>query len=498
MCGIAVILNEINPERLNQMMMDMQHRGPDDRGTFFSDSISLGQVRLSIIDINGGHQPIFNETGDKCIIFNGEIYNFKEIRKRLEKSHNFTTNTDTEAILHLYEELGTKCLKEISGMFAFAIYDNGQIFIARDRIGIKPLYYGKTNDTNLIFASELKCLYSCQNITEFPPGYYYTSSEGFKKYYEIPFSNQADYNMDEIKNKMDELLNSAVKRRLISDVPVGVFLSGGLDSSIITAIMRKHQDEIYSFAVGTENSEDLQAASRVAKYLGTKHFEYIYTTDQMIKDLPKIIYYLESFDAPLVRSAIPNYYVAKLAQKHGVKVILTGEGADELFGGYHYLKHLVSADDLFKEIKNIINRLHNTNLQRTDRMSMAASVETRVPYLDIDVIEYSLTIPNELKLSDNSKMEKHLLRVSFENYLPSYITWRPKKKFSDGAGSMYLLEKISESFIDDYTYNIETQDIPFQIRSKEELYYYYIFRKFYKNLDPEKVIGRTYEYEKAL
>lgn len=493
MCGIAIILGEKNPDKIHEMMDKMKHRGPDEDGVFFSDNISMGHVRLSIIDLKTGKQPIFNETKDKCIILNGEIYNFKILFDRLQGKHIFNTKTDTEVILHLYEEYGTGCVDFLEGMFCFAVYDNGEIFIARDRIGIKPLYYGYQGK-NIYFASEYKALNDCVSIEEFPPGYIYTSKNGFSKYYSLPEMSDRNINLniEIIKEKINLELTKAVEKRMVSDVPVGVFLSGGLDSSIIAAIMKRFSDSLYTFATGIKDSPDLLAARKIADFLGTKHYEYVYDEKEMLKSLPEVIYHLESFDAPLVRSSIPCYFVSKLASDY-VKVILTGEGADELFSGYHYLKNF-DLDNINRELFRITANLHNSNLQRTDRMTMAHSVEARVPFLDPKFINLMFEVPPNLKIQDKNNIGKVLLRKSFEGYLPEEILWRRKAKFSEGAGSSDIIRNYIETRIQDDELFSERVKSPLEIRSKEELLYLRIFNNYYNYVDPVKVLGRTKDY----
>lgn len=493
MCGIVAIIGEKNPALLQEMMSKIKHRGPDEEGVFYNNEISLGQVRLSIIDLVTGRQPILNETNDKCIILNGEIYNFKKLYHDLKDKHKFKTKTDTEVILHLYEDYGADCISHIEGMFCFAIYDGNDVFIARDRIGIKPLYYGYRGKS-IIFASELKALEECLDIEEFPPGYTYSKKDGFKKYYELPKMTESDDDINEsaVIEKIRDELKKAVEKRMVSDVPVGVFLSGGLDSSIIAAIMKEYSETLYTFATGTKNSPDLLAAKKVANYLGTTHYEFVYDEIWMLKALPDVIYHLESFDAPLVRSSIPCYFVSKLAGEH-VKVILTGEGADELFSGYHYLKDF-DLENINRELYRITANLHNSNLQRTDRMTMAHSIEGRVPFLDINFIKLMFGIPPDLKIADENNFGKALLRKAFEGFLPEEIIWRKKAKFSEGAGSSDIIRNYIESKITDEELLDEKVKSQLDIRSKEELLYYRIYNNYFGFTEPQKVLGRTKDY----
>lgn len=411
----------------------------------------------------------------------------------MKDKHIFKTKTDTEVILHLYEEYGFDCVEFLEGMFCFAVYDNGEIFIARDRIGIKPLYYGYQGET-IFFASEYKALNECINIEEFPPGHIYTSKNGFSKYYSLPdmSDRSVDKNIEIITKKINLELTKAVEKRMVSDVPVGVLLSGGLDSSIIAAILKRFSESLYTFATGIKDAPDLLAARKVADFLGTKHYEYIYDEEEMLKTLPDVIYHLESFDAPLVRSSIPCYFVSKLASDY-VKVILTGEGADELFSGYHYLKNF-DLNNINRELYRITANLHNSNLQRTDRMTMAHSVEARVPFLDPQFINLMFEVPPNLKIPDKNNVGKVLLRKAFEEYLPEEILWRKKAKFSEGAGSSGIIRNYIETKITDEELLSERIKSPLEIRSKEELLYLRIFSDYYDFVEPVKVLGRTKDY----
>ncbi len=491
MCGIAVTIGGDDRTFLDSSLATMVYRGPDDSGEFVRPGVSLGHRRLSIIDVTGGRQPITNKAGDRAIVLNGEIYNFQSLRSELESRYPFTTHTDTEVLLHLYEEMGPRALERLSGMFAFAIYDRGQVFLARDRIGIKPLYMG-TKGSQTCFASELKCLKGCTDIKEFPPGHSYTPDSGFKRYWDLPSPRPYSLSLEQSFERVREIVQKAVERRLVADVPVGVFLSGGLDSSIIAAVMRKHHDALHSFAVGMEGSQDLASAREVAGFLGTVHHEYVYTREEMIQILPEVIYHLESFDAPLVRSSIPGFLVSRLAQPY-VKVILTGEGSDELFSGYHYLKTITDSEALFRELVRITSSLHNTNLQRTDRMTMAHSLEARVPFLDPEVVEFAFSLPIRIRQASGNGIEKWFLRKAYEGMLPDGIVWRTKQKFSEGAGSSGVIERVAEETISDSEYQRERERAPVEIRSKEELTYYRLFQEHFPDLDPA-LVGRTKDY----
>jgi len=489
MCGIAGYFDlertsSRKPIPVAAMLEKLQHRGPDDSGVWQSERAALGHTRLSIIDVPGGHQPIANEDGSLHIVYNGEIYNFQNLRATLASRHRLRTRTDTEVVIHCYEEHGPDCVKLFDGMFAFALADGDELFLARDPLGVKPLYYAIV-DGRLYFASEIKALLSVtEQIKEFPPGHWYHSALGWRQYFDLDAwaASAIEHRLSDPERTLRDSLTAAVEKRLVSDVPVGVFLSGGLDSSLIAALMKQHIPTLHSFSVGTAHGQDPLYARRVADYLGTVHHEYIYTEAEMLTILPTVIYHLESFDFALVRSAIANYFVARLARDF-VKVVLVGEGSDELFGGYHYLKEITDEERLHRELVTITSRLHNTNLQRVDRMTMAHSIEGREPYLDLDLLKTALAIPPELK--QRHGVEKWVLRKAFEGALPDEILWRQKEKFSRGAGSALVFEQIAEREISDGEFERE-RHLPngLTLRSKEELYYYRIWRRFF----PDSVI----------
>ena len=415
-------------------MDKLAHRGPDAAGMHVDRYMGvLGHRRLSIMDPEGGDQPIFNEDRSASIVANGEIYNFPKLRVDLRDNHEFRTGNDSEAILHLFEDQGPSSVRLLDGMFAFAISNGESLFLARDPIGIKPLYYGirgeSTPDQVICFASELKALVDKADVVkEFPPGTCYISGTGFKPYYVVPELKPRDLPAERLRESLRETLEEAVVKRLMSDVPLGAFLSGGLDSSIIAAIVRKHMGILHTFAVGIEGSRDLEAARIVARHIESIHHEYVYTAEEVLEKLPEIVYHLESFDQDLVRSAIPCYFCSRLAAEH-VKVILTGEGADELFAGYRYYRGISDPDALHIELRRSVTALHNVNLQRVDRLTMAHGLEGRVPFLDLAVVELAQVIPPHLKLyekEDGQLVEKWILRQACEDLLPPEILWRAR------------------------------------------------------------------------
>jgi asparagine synthase (glutamine-hydrolysing) len=496
MCGISGIWGKNSIADVSGMMDLMTHRGPDARGMFVcpDDNGTLGHTRLSIMDPEGGDQPIYSEDNSMAIIANGEIYNFPLLHSELSQKHTFSTTSDSEAILHLYEEHGPSMVNHLDGMFAFAIADGQHLMAARDPIGIKSLYYGKC-EGRLLFASELKALAPyCDNIKEFLPGTYYHSKEGFKTFYSVPDLQPDKRPEEEYIKEIRETLEKAVVKRLMSDVPVGAFLSGGLDSSIICAIARKHLPELHTFSVGLEGSPDIEAARIVSRHLDTIHHEYILTREELTRQLPEIIYYLESFDQDLVRSAFPCYFTSKLASDH-VKVILTGEGADELFAGYAYYKDIMDEALLHNELRRSVSSLHNINLQRVDRMTMAHSIEGRVPFLDLTMIELGQRIPAAYKLKGKPVVEKWILRKAFEDMLPHDIVWRKKEQFDEGSGSVDLLEEALSSAMSESEARLYAEKWPDTLlRSPEECHYHKLFMEVYENPEPLlKNVGRWSE-----
>ena len=495
MCGIAGIWQQVDEPLIQAMMTRQVHRGPDGSGTFMRPGRGvLGHVRLSIMDPLGGRQPLYSEDGAATIVANGEIYNHAALRQQLRSEHNFATTSDSETILHLFEEQGFGAARQLDGMFAFAIAEHDDLFLARDPIGIKPLYFGLKNegqpDETLYFASELKAIANwVDDVREFAPGSYYHSQTGFHTYYTVPHNLPRRLPLaDHIRN-VRQTLERAVIKRLMSDVPLGAFLSGGLDSSIIAAIARRQMAELHTFSVGIDGSRDILAARRVARHIGSIHHEYLYTPQEVLDKLPEVIYHLESFDQDLVRSAIPCYFCSRLAAQE-VKVILTGEGADELFAGYTYYKDIHDNAALHRELRRSVTCLHNINLQRVDRLTMAHGLEGRVPFLDVAMIDMAQTIPPELKLkrTDTGRpIEKWILRKAVEDLLPSDIVWRDKEQFDEGSGTVDLLDpliKTAAAGIDVEAYRAQYPHT--RLRSAEECFYHKLLVESFEK--PEVVL----------
>jgi asparagine synthase (glutamine-hydrolysing) len=501
MCGIAGCIGTDDIRTIELMLDALPHRGPDDRGIHVYGQFVLGHTRLSIVDIIKGHQPILANDGRSGIICNGEIYNFQAIREDLQSRYTFTTRSDSEVILHLFQERGPDCVRELDGMFAFALYHRDTSMLARDPIGIKPLYYGY-RDGHFYFSSELGAmsLSGVPEVYEFPCGHYYTPEEGFVRYYEVP--RPRSYHLtdaDHAAGLIRSTLERAVEKRLLADreIHVGSFCSGGLDSSLIAAIAAREIPHLHTFAVGMRDdsgreSDDLVAARLTAKHIGSNHHEYLISEDDYYQALPRVIQKLETYDPSLVRCAVPCYFTCKLAADH-VTVVLTGEGADEIFAGYHYMKRF-SESQLNAEARRLINGVHNINLQRADRMGMLFSLELRVPFFDTDLIELGMKIAPWLKIREENgrKIEKWILRQAFAGtgYLPDEILWRYKLQFTQGAGCESLGERLAESEIsDDDLERIREQNPGAVINSKEAAYYFQIFRQHHPQDSVLKSIG---------
>lgn len=484
MCGIAGVIQQPASRTVETMIKTILHRGPDGHGVMDVSNGTLGHVRLAILDVEGGRQPMVYQ--DTSIVFNGEIYNYRELQQKYLPDQPLQTHSDTEVLIHLYRKLGLECVHLLDGMFAFVIHHEGEFLMARDPLGIKPLYYGSSPDGQpFCFASELKALKGhAHAIHEFPAGHWYHSKKGWRRYYNIhetiqPFEGMETDTLPLIRST----LKDAVTKRLLSDVPVGVSLSGGLDSSIVSMLACQGAERLHSFAVGVEGSEDLPASRQMSKFINTQHHQLVYTETDMVDALPDVLFYLETFDPALVRSAIPNYFLAKLVSEH-VKVFLTGEGADEIYAGYEYLSGFTSPEALQGEMIEITEALHNTNLQRADRMSMAFGLEARVPFLDVKSVALALGFPPAWKLH-NRRVPKHLLRQAFLNDLPENIVHRPKQKFSKGAGSSDVLAARAEREIPDGEFRSESERLKKQwdytLPNKEALCYYKTIREHYED-----------------
>lgn len=501
MCGIAGCFGIEDTTTINRMLDALPHRGPNDQGIHVFNNMVFGHTRLSIVDVLKGHQPILANDGKCGIICNGEIYNFQDLRERLLSKYDFTSGSDSEVVLHLYRELGPECVYDLDGMFAFAIFDGDDYMLARDPIGIKPLYYGYV-DGNMYFSSELGAmsLAGVDEVHEFPAGHYYTPKEGFVEYYQVPpIQHHILTEVDDACDLIRRRFTKSVKKRLLADkqVHVGSFCSGGLDSSLVAAIAADEIPNLHTFVVGMkdatgEESDDLKASRIAASHIGSTHHEYIFTEDEYYDALPKVIKKLETYDPSLVRCAVPCYFTCKCAADY-VTVVLTGEGADELFAGYHYMKNYPRGK-INWESRRLIGDVHNINLQRADRMGMYFSLELRVPFFDVAMIDLAMRIPPELKIREHNGelIEKWILRKAFEDtgYLPNDILWRYKVQYTQGAGCEDLGEKLAHSEMSDDEYErIVAENPDAVINSKEAAYYFKIFRQYHPQDSVLKSIG---------
>ena len=439
MCGIAAIRGGHAPQTVASMLDALGHRGPDGRGIQTVDNgdglpVTLGHARLAIIDPDGGRQPLVAADGT-ALVCNGMLYNDRALRARLAH-RSFVTGSDSESALQGLVEWDTDVFRELDGMFALiAVAAGGRVIAARDPLGIKPLYWGRVGE-GLAFASEAKALAGvATDIEAFPAGHFWDSEQGLRAFYSVPAPRAARTTDASAAACLRETLEAAVVKRLRSDVPLGAFLSGGLDSSIIAAVARRHVDELHTFAVGLPGSTDLVAARRVAEHLGTRHHEHEIRADEVGRILSGVLHHLESHDRDLVRSAVPSWFVARLAARH-VKAVLTGEGADELFAGYGYHAEYTDMDALQAETRRSLTTMQDVNLQRVDRMTMGHSLEARVPFLDTAMIELALDLPGHMKRRAGApdRGAKWILREAFSDWLPHEIVWRDKLQFDEGSG----------------------------------------------------------------
>jgi asparagine synthase (glutamine-hydrolysing) len=507
MCGIVGTFNIKKPaESLRQQILKMsktvRHRGPDWSGIYVSDKAILAHERLAIVDPKSGGQPLYSKDGKLVLAVNGEIYNHREIRKRFESRYEFTTQSDCEVILALYREKGVDFLEDLNGIFAFALYDieNDRFMIGRDHIGIIPLYQGWDKDGDYYVASELKALEGyCSKIEEFLPGhYYYSLDDEPRRWYERDWMEYE--NVKENRSDIEELrqaLEDAVERQLMSDVPYGVLLSGGLDSSIISAIARKFAAKrietgnredawwprLHSFAIGLEGSPDLAAAKRVADHIGSIHHEIHFTVREGLDALRDVIYHIETYDVTTVRASTPMYLLARYIRSMGVKMVLSGEGADEVFGGYLYFHKAPNAEEFHKETVRKLGKLHQYDCLRANKSLAAWGVEGRVPFLDKEFLDVAMRLNPKDKMAGNGKVEKYILRKAFEDYLPREVAWRQKEQFSDGVGYNWIdtLKIIaSETVTDEQMANVKYRFPINPPLTKEE----YVYRSIYSELFP--------------
>jgi asparagine synthase (glutamine-hydrolysing) len=499
MCGIAGRLGPQAPGEDERLLARLEHRGPDDRGEVHFDGGWLGHRRLSIVDVSGGHQPLCSPEDDRWLVGNGEIYNHREVRDRL-RDGGYRTRSDNEVALRLLARRGPDALGELEGMYALlsATTDGRSFVAARDPVGIKPLYWARRGRESR-FASEIAAFDPAwrPSLETFPPGHYWTPEHGLRRFANaLPDERARDARPEpgpEDLEEIREVLVASVRRQMMGDVPIGVFLSGGLDSTLVAAIAARYYAErgerLATFSVGLETSPDIQAARRAADYLGTEHHERLYTPEEAVAVAAPVVRAIEHFDPSLVRSAVPNYLLSEMTARY-VKVVLTGEGADELFAGYTYFRDFGESNQLHEELRRTVESLHHLNLQRADRVTMAHGLEARVPFLDRQVIALALRLPASWKVAGEGVPEKRLLRAAFDGWLPDELLWREKAQFGDGSGAASVLTHAAQRGISHAELSEEADAVDPPIRTREELAYFRIWREHLNGVRPERTLGR--------
>ena len=506
MCGISGILNCDGQDKalrkeVLKMSARLRHRGPDWSGIYCGKTAILAHERLSIVDPPSGKQPLISPDGKQILAVNGEIYNHMDIRARYKGRYDFTTGSDCEVILPLYRDKGMDFLEELNGIFAFVLYDEEKncFMIGRDHIGIIPLYIGKDKAGKVYFASELKALEGyCEDYIPFPPGHYYDSRDGeFHRWY-----NRDWESYDNVKDnpasvqELHDSLESAVKRQLMSDVPYGVLLSGGLDSSVVSALAKKHASlrvetgsakeawwpQLHSFAIGLKGAPDLAKAKLVADHIGTVHHEINYTIQEGLDAISDVIYHIETYDVTTVRASTPMYLLARVIKSMGIKMVLSGEGADEIFGGYLYFHKAPDARAFHEETVRKLSKLHLYDCLRANKSLAAWGVEGRVPFLDKEFLDTAMRLNPAAKMCPGNTIEKKILREAFSDMLPEEIVWRQKEQFSDGVGYNWidtLRDQATKAVSDDEMAHASERFPINPPRNKEEYFYRTIFESHF-------------------
>jgi asparagine synthase (glutamine-hydrolysing) len=518
MCGIFTVLDiKGDPVELRKTAIAhsrrIRHRGPDWSGVFSDNRAVICHERLSIVDVTHGAQPLVDDATSRVLAVNGEIYNHKRLRaEKLAKSHEFKTESDCECLLYLYDEYGPDFVKLLNGIFAFVIYDprDGDFFIARDHMGINPLYWGRDGEGNLFVASEMKALYDlCTKVEVFPPGHYYSSKGGkLVKWYEPRWATDGAIPRGEADlDKLRQALEDAVKRQLMSDVPYGLLISGGLDSSVIAAIAAKHAEKrvetdetqrawwprMHSFSVGLPGAPDTKYAKMVAKAIGSEHHEIEFTVQEALDAIPDVIYYLETFDVTTIRAGTPMFLMSRVIKSMGIKMVLSGEGSDEIFGGYLYFHKAPNPTEFHEELVRKLSLLHLYDCLRANKAMMAWGVEARVPFLDPEFMDVAMSIDPAHKMIKKAapgrppkegRMEKHILRAAFDGWIPDEILWRQKEQFSDGVGYSWIdsikafaEKEVSDSVMANARYRFPTKTPV----SKEAYWFRSIYEEHFKN-----------------
>ncbi len=524
MCGIVAILNvKEQTQQLRQKALGMshkiRHRGPDWSGIYCGGSAILAHERLSIVDPESGGQPLFSPDRQQILAVNGEIYNHQEIRQRYEGKYEFQTGSDCEVILALYQDKGIDFLEELNGIFAFVLYDEkrDEFLIARDPIGVIPLYIGYDADGTVYVASELKALEGqCQRYEPFLPGHYLWSGDlnsqlstlnfQLKKYYQRDwFDYDAVKDNDASSEDIRQALREAVRRQLMSDVPYGVLLSGGLDSSVISAIAERYSEmriednsqtkaywpRLHSFAVGLKGAPDLAKARMVAEHIGTVHHEINYTIQEGLDAIRDVIYFIETYDVTTVRASTPMYLLARVIKSMGIKMVLSGEGADEIFGGYLYFHKAPDARAFHEETVRKLSKLHLYDCLRANKSLSAWGVEGRVPFLDKEFLDVAMRTNPKAKMCPGTTMEKRIVREAFADMLPDEIVWRQKEQFSDGVGYSWIdtLKQITAEAVSDEQMAHAAERFPINPpKNKEEYYYRSIFAEHFPSESAAKSV----------
>ncbi|MUH95484.1 asparagine synthase B [Aliivibrio fischeri] len=502
--GILDIKSDPTPLRTTALEMSkkLRHRGPDWSGIYSSDKAILAHERLAIVGLNSGAQPLYSEDKKHILAVNGEIYNHKELREKYADNYTFQTDSDCEVILALYRGKGADLLEDLNGIFAFILYDEekDEYLIGRDHIGIIPMYHGYDEHGNYYVASEMKALVPvCKSISEFPPGHFYSSKDAEPTRYYLRDWMDYDAVKDNPTSKEDltQALEDAVKRQLMTDVPYGVLLSGGLDSSITSAVakrfaaMRIEDDEkseawwpqLHSFAVGLEGAPDLKAAREVADKLGTVHHEMTYTIQEGLDAIRDVIYHIETYDVTTIRASTPMFLMGRKIKAMGIKMVLSGEGADEIFGGYLYFHKAPNKKEFHEETVRKLLALNMFDCARANKSLAAWGVEGRVPFLDKEFIDVAMRLNPQDKMCGNGKMEKHILRECFEHYLPEAIAWRQKEQFSDGVGYSWIdtLRETAEAKVTDQQMESAKFRFPYNTPTTKEAY---VYREIFEELFP--------------
>jgi len=506
MCGIVCAFDlkqksEVLRPQLLKMSKKIRHRGPDWSGIYSDDKAILAHERLAIVDPASGKQPLISKDKNLILAANGEIYNHVALRKKLKTPFDFQTKSDCEIILALYQEKGIDFIDDLNGIFAFALYDakSDSYLIARDHMGIIPLYQGWDKNGTYYVASELKALEGfCNKIEIFPPGHYYSSKEDkLVQWYKRDWVNYEAVKDNETSiEELHDALSAAIHRQLMSDVPYGVLLSGGLDSSITSAVAKIYSDkriesgdtqkawwpQLHSFSVGLKGSPDLAAARKVAKHIDTIHHEIEFTIQEGLDAIREVIYHLETYDITTIRASTPMFLMARVIKSMGVKMVLSGEGADELFGGYLYFHKAPNAEEFHKETVRKLEKLYQYDCLRANKSLAAWGIEGRVPFLDKEFMDVAMRINPKDKMITKGKMEKWVIRKAFEKYLPESVAWRQKEQFSDGVGYSWIdtLKEVVEKEVSDEQIKNAKYKFPLQTpTAKEEFYYRSIFEEFY-------------------